>query len=80
MSQPDDHNSLQITVLTEANEILRDELLKVLAQMDRQGRACAAIATALWEESDLPETSAVRAAIYRDVAKRIDEMLAGDHV
>ena len=80
MSQPDDQSSLELSALRDANEILRDETMRLQLHLSRQTKACVEYATSLWKQSDAPETSAVRAAIYKEIAEKIDQILADSSI
>lgn len=77
MSQPDNHLSLQIAALTDANEILRDQLFKAQAELMRQDRAYLNLAKDLRAKAVLTDTTAVRAALYAEVAEQVENILTG---
>lgn len=77
MSQPDNHTSLQIAALTDANEILRDQLFKVQSELARQDRAYFNLAKDLRAKALSPDTTAVRAALYAEVAEQVENILIG---
>lgn len=77
MSQPDNHLSLQIAALTDANEILRDQVFKTQAELMRQDRAYFNLAKDLRAKALSPDTTAVRAALYAEVAEQVEDILTG---
>lgn len=77
MSQPDDHTSLELTALREANSLLRDETINLQAELCRQDRAYARLIMDLRDKANDPETSGVRAAIYKEISEKIEAALAG---
>lgn len=78
MSQPDNHLSLQIAALTDANDILRDQVFKVQSELARQGCAYFNLAKDLRAKALSPDTTAVRAALYAEVAERIEKVMNGE--
>lgn len=77
MSQPDNHSSLQLSALTDANNILRDELFKAQAELTRQDAAYTALVKLLREKSADKDATAIRAAIYTEVAQLVEDALTG---
>lgn len=77
MSQPDNHTSLQIAALTDANDILRDQVFKVQSELARQDRAYHNLAKDLRAKALSPDTTAVRAALYAEVAEQVENILTG---
>lgn len=77
MSQPDNHLSLQIAALTDANDILRDENFHILERLNCQRRACENFVKDLRAKAALFETTAVRAALYAEVAEQLEDILIG---
>lgn len=77
MSQPDNHLSLQIAALTDANDILRDENFRIQERLARQGQAYYALIKDLRTKASLSETTAVRAALYAEVAEQMENILTG---
>lgn len=77
MSQPDNHASLQIAALTDANEILRDQFFKAQAELMRQDRAYFNLAKGLRAKALSPDTTAVRAALYAEIAEQVENILTG---
>lgn len=77
MSQPDDHLSLQLSALTDANNVLRDELFRAQAELMRQDTAYTALVKSLRGKSADKDTTAIRAAIYTEVAQLVEDALMG---
>ena len=77
MSQPDDPISLEISALREANEILRDEMFKAQSELARQDHAFLSLVKSLRVKALEDETTAVRAALYAEVALQIEKIVNG---
>lgn len=77
MSQPDDHTSLELSALRAANEALRDEILNIGSELTRQDRVYAGLVKSLREKSANKDTTAIRAAIYTEVAQLVEDALMG---
>ena len=73
MSQPDDHNTLELAALREANEVLRDETLLVKSELARQDAAYLTVIRSLKNKAADPDCSAIRAAI-RGLKKSLDDL------
>ena len=78
MSQPDDPISLEISALREANDILRDESFKVQSELARQDRAYVSLVKSLRAKALEDGTTAVRAALYAEVALQIEKIVNGE--
>lgn len=78
MSQPDNHSFLQIAALTDANDILRDQIFKTQSELARQDRAYVNLAKDLRAKALSPDTTAVRAALYAEVAEQIEKLVNGE--
>lgn len=78
MSQPDDHNSLELTALREANDLLRDEILRIKSELERQDGVYLTLIRSLRNKAADPDTSAIRAAIYGEVADQVKKALNGE--
>ena len=78
MSQPDDHNTLELAALREANEILRDEAIQVKMELVRQDAAYLTLIRSLKNKAADPDTSAIRAAVYAEIADQVEKTLNGE--
>jgi hypothetical protein len=77
MSQPDDHVSLELSGLRSANDTLRDEIFKIQSELNRQDRGYSALVKSLRAKATDKDTTAIRAAIYGEVADQVQDVLLG---
>jgi hypothetical protein len=78
MSQPDDHNTLELTALREANDLLRDEILRIKSELERQDAAYLTVIRSLKNKAADPDCTAIRAAIYGEIADQVEKALNGE--